>query len=382
MEISEKGSRNFSRFSGIVCAPVEGPAKEPFGRNPVPDSRPNSPPACFRCKRVIHLKKLLILLVAALAALWVANTSAFHAFPAGSKPRLIAHRGMHQTYDKAGVERDTCTASRIDAPRHGFLENTIASMKAAFENGAEVVELDVHLTPDKVFAVFHDWTLDCRTDGRGVTEETPMRALKTLDIGYGYTADGGRTFPFRGKGIGLMPTLTEVFDALPDGRFLVNFKSRRREEGEALAALLNANPAYRRQVVAVYGGGEPTEAAMALVEGLPGYSAASAKSCLLNYLATGWSGHVPASCRDRLVPVPANWSFLLWGWPERFHARMQAHGSEVIIMGDYAAGDAGTSGIDDAGDLAKVPRDFPGYLWTNEIDRMPALLEARMRQKP
>ena len=38
-------------------------------------------------------------------------------------------------------------------------------MRAAFDSGADVVELDVHLTPDGKFAVFHDWTLDCRTDG-------------------------------------------------------------------------------------------------------------------------------------------------------------------------------------------------------------------------
>ncbi len=27
-----------------------------------------------------------------------------------------------------------------------------------------------------------------------------MSELKTLDIGYGYTADGGKSFPFRGQG--------------------------------------------------------------------------------------------------------------------------------------------------------------------------------------
>jgi glycerophosphoryl diester phosphodiesterase len=44
-----------------------------------------------------------------------------------------------------------------------------------------------------------------------------MTSLKKLDIGYGYTADGGKTYPFRGKAIGLMPTLTEVLQAFPDG---------------------------------------------------------------------------------------------------------------------------------------------------------------------
>lgn len=313
------------------------------------------------------MKKLLLFLVVLLAGLWLANTTAFSSFPEEAEPKVIAHRGAHQTFDRAGIDSQTCTASRIRKPGHDFLENTIPSMKAAFEAGASVVELDVHLTPDKHFAVFHDWTLDCRTDGKGVTEETPMAALKALDIGYGYTFDGGRTFPFRGKGVGMMPTLTEVLDALPQGRFLVNFKSRRKEEGDALAALLNAGPAYRSQVIGVYGGGEPTEAAMAQVIGLPGFSNASAKACLVEYLALGWSGYVPEACRGRLVAVPANYAFLLWGWPARFYERMEAHGSDVIIMGDYQAGDAGTSGIDDAAAKSRIPDGFPGYVWTNEI---------------
>jgi glycerophosphoryl diester phosphodiesterase len=70
-------------------------------------------------------------------------------------------------------------------------------MRAAFNAGADVVEIDVHPTNDGHFAVIHDWTLDCRTNGRGVTRKHSLAELKTLDAGYGYTADGGKTFPFR-----------------------------------------------------------------------------------------------------------------------------------------------------------------------------------------
>ncbi|MFB9952237.1 glycerophosphodiester phosphodiesterase family protein [Rhizobium puerariae] len=303
------------------------------------------------------------------AALWIGNTSLFSHFPDDKPLGIIAHRGQHQLFDKTNVRSDTCTASLMLPPTHDFLENTIAGMKAAFDAGADVVELDVHLTPDKQFAVFHDWTLDCRTDGKGVTEQTPLPVLKTLDIGYGYTADDGRTFPFRGKGVGLMPTLAEVYETLPDGRFLVNFKSRRVEEGEALAALLTAQTASREATFGVYGGAEPTEKSIALVAGLPGYSVRTAKSCLLNYLALGWSGHVPEDCRHGLVPVPANYAFLLWGWPERFYNRMRAAGSDVVLIGPYEAGDAGSTGIDDRETWDMVPDRFPGFVWTNVIEK-------------
>ncbi len=315
------------------------------------------------------IRLTLIASTVVIALLWGVNTSLFSAFPEGEAPRLLAHRGQHQIFDREGLTAETCTASRILPPEHAFLENTIPSMRAAFDAGAAVVELDVHLTPDGAFAVFHDWTLDCRTEANGVTEETPMTRLKQVDIGYGYTADGGATFPFRGRGIGMMPTLTEVLDTLPEGRFLVNFKSRRAEEGETLARLLNSNAAYRAAVFAVYGGGEPTEAAIAAVPGLPGYSARSAKECLLGYLALGWTGYMPAACRDTLVPVPVNYAFLLWGWPEKFYNRVRAAGSDVILLGAYEKGDTGSAGIDDVATWSMVPLGFPGFIWTNRIEK-------------
>ncbi|SMC63988.1 glycerophosphodiester phosphodiesterase family protein [Rhizobium sp. RU36D] len=304
-----------------------------------------------------------------IAAVWAMNTSLFRSFPDGGAARVIAHRGQHQTFDRADLDNDTCTAERIHPPEHAFLENTLPSMEAAFAAGADVVELDVHLTPDGQFAVFHDWTLDCRTDGEGVTEKTPMSVLRTLDIGYGYTADDGKTFPFSGKGVGMMPTLDEVFARFPDRKFLINFKSRRTEEGTELARQLLADPRKRAAVYGVYGGTEPTETVIASVDGMLGYSRSSVTSCLLTYLALGWSGHVPDSCAGRLVPVPQNFAFLLWGWPHRFVERMASAGSEVILVGPFTAGDPGTAGLDEVETWANIPQSFPGLIWTNRIER-------------
>lgn len=98
-------------------------------------------------------------------------------------------------------------------------------MDAAFRQGADVVELDVQMTKDAKFAVFHDWTLECRTNGKGVTRDYTLSELQALDIGYGYTADGGKTYPFRGKGIGLMPSLEDVLLHFPHKELLIHVKS-------------------------------------------------------------------------------------------------------------------------------------------------------------
>ncbi|MGO7741194.1 hypothetical protein ACC733_38450, partial [Rhizobium johnstonii] len=63
-------------------------------------------------------------------------------------------------------------------------------------------------------------------DWHGVTREHSMADMRKLDIGYGYNADGGKTFTFRGRGIGMMPTIAEVLSSFPDRRFLINVKSR------------------------------------------------------------------------------------------------------------------------------------------------------------
>jgi len=37
------------------------------------------------------------------------------------------------------------------------------------------VEFDVHQVPDRQFSVFHDWTLDWRTEGHDVMRERSLR---------------------------------------------------------------------------------------------------------------------------------------------------------------------------------------------------------------
>ena len=170
------------------------------------------------------IPRLIVGVVLALVVfVYVNNTSRFFAPRAGSATVLV-HRGMKQRYGVAEVSFDTCTAAHMLPPEHGYLENTIASMRAAFDRGADLVEFDIHPTTDNRFAVFHDRNLECRTDGHGPTRSHTLRELKALDIGYGYTFDGGHTYPFRGKGVGLMPTIDEVLQTFPGRSFLIDVK--------------------------------------------------------------------------------------------------------------------------------------------------------------
>jgi glycerophosphoryl diester phosphodiesterase len=303
----------------------------------------------------------------AIAALYIFNAS-WRISPAESDLRLLSHRGVHQTYHRQGLTDTTCTAARIDPPRHRFIENTIPSMKAAFSAGADVVELDVHPTTDGYFAVMHDWTLDCRTHGTGETRSHNLAYLKSLDLGYGYTADG-ETYPLRGQGVGLMPSLGEVFITFPDKQFLINFKSRESREGDMLAAFIAEHPQWRQAAWGVYGGDEPTwRAAELLDDDLVAFSRASVKTCLKQYLAVGWSGYMPEACRNTMVIVPIDIAPWLWGWPHLLVKRFQEAGSEIALLGPMLDKDVGAPGIDTLEHLALVPEQFSGYLWTDKIE--------------
>jgi glycerophosphoryl diester phosphodiesterase len=294
--------------------------------------------------------------------------------PRSQKPLiLVAHRGLAQQYDRKGVDNETCTATRIRPSEHDFIENTLRSMSNARHFGADAIELDVHPTSDGQMVVFHDWTLDCRTDGKGPVRKHTLAELKKLDVGYGYTADGGRTFPLRGRGVGGMPTVEEALRETPQMRLFFNFKSKDPRDADALVA------AFRRAGVEIddkyvfYGRPPVTGRMKQLVPGVRTFWKGDMKTCLVDYVKFGWTSSVPETCRNTVVAVPLNYQWAIWGWPKRFIARMESVGTKVILMGPYEDGEI--AGLDRPEQLAKVPRDFRGYLWIEDFYNVGRALE-------
>jgi glycerophosphoryl diester phosphodiesterase len=320
----------------------------------------------------IFKSKIVIFLLVLIVFIYLNNSSLLTKQRNGD-PFLLAHRGLGQTYTMEGITNETCTAERIYEPEHPFLENTISSMAAAFQARADVVEFDVHITKDEQFAVFHDWTLDCRTNAEGTTKDYTMAELKNMDIGYGYTADHGQTFPFRGKGIDLMPSLTEVLTHFPDKSFLIDIKSNDPYEGELLAEYLSALPEKQRNLLAAYGGDEPIAALKERMPDMRVMSKATMKSCLLPYLAVGWTGYVPSACENTELHIPEKIAPWLWGWPNRFLNRMENNNTRVIVVG--GDGSDFSSGLDTPKDIERLPSNYSGGIWTNRIDKIAPLYQ-------
>lgn len=103
-----------------------------------------------------------------------------HANEDTDMPLVIAHRGASAHYP----------------------ENTIPSYVAAYESGADYLEIDLQLTKDGELVTIHDETVDRTTNGKGKVNSYTLSELKKLDAGSWLSPK------FKGTTI---PTLDEVF---------------------------------------------------------------------------------------------------------------------------------------------------------------------------
>ena len=123
-----------------------------------------------------------------------------HSFFDVDRPIVIGHRGA------AG-----------DRP-----ENTLLSFETALEQGAQILESDIHISSDGVPILLHDPSLERTTDGQGDASQRRWSELCTLDAGSQFAGEDGSR-PFRGKDIRI-PSLEEAFERFPEASFNLEIK--------------------------------------------------------------------------------------------------------------------------------------------------------------
>jgi len=127
-------------------------------------------------------------------------------------------------------------------------ENTLHAFTQAAAMGVDVLEMDLHATADGHLVVIHDGTLDRTTNGTGRVNMLALAEVKKLDAGHHWTKDGGRTYPFRGRGLSV-PTLPEVLARFPDMRFNLDIKQAQPSLVKSFCRTLREGGATRRVIV-------------------------------------------------------------------------------------------------------------------------------------
>ncbi|MDQ3803725.1 MAG: glycerophosphodiester phosphodiesterase [Acidobacteriota bacterium] len=203
-----------------------------------------------------------------------------HAFfrEGARRPLVIAHRGG------AGL----------------WPENTLYAFGRAVEMGADVIETDARLTADGALVLFHDETVGRTTDGAGRVSELTLAELKRLDAGYRWSPDGGRTFPFRGRGL-TIPTLGEAFARTGGVRFNIEPKHDSDALAGALCAALRGHGMVERVVVGSFSHAALEKFRRACPEVATSASPSEASSFLALYRA-GLAGSYSPPMRALQVP--------------------------------------------------------------------------------
>jgi glycerophosphoryl diester phosphodiesterase len=308
---------------------------------------------------------VVIGLVVAGIATMVVNNCVFFRKQAASTPELLAHRGLAQTFDIEKVKWNTNTARIIRKPVYDYIENTILSMQIAFEYGADIVEFDVRVTKDKQLAVFHDYLLEYRTEKSGQVSDYTMQELRKLDVGYGYTFDNGKTFPLRGKGKGLMPSIDDVFKVFKGKKFLIHIRDEGPEIGILLLKKFEELNRDELKRISIYGNDEAIEIVKAKYPKMPALSMRRIKKALIEYELVGWMGIIPESMKYSEIHLPLKYARFLWGWPSIFLARVKKAHSRLVLVtlrGQWSGG------FDNDHDLSEIPVGYNGCIWTERID--------------
>lgn len=128
-------------------------------------------------------------------------------------------------------------------------ENTMQSFALALQQGADALEFDVRLSADGVPVVLHDPTLGRTCDRIEPVEALSAAILAEADAGYHFSSDGGATWPFRGRRIGV-PRVAEVLERFPETPLLIEVKEVR--AARPLARLIREHGAAERVVVASF----------------------------------------------------------------------------------------------------------------------------------
>jgi len=129
--------------------------------------------------------------------------------------------------------------------------DTMYAFDKAVAIGADVLEMDAHITKGGEIVLMHDEAVDRTTNGTGLIEDLTLAEIQQLDAAYKWTNDEGKTFPFRGQGI-QVPTLNELFEKYPDMRYVIEIKLTQNPIDKPFCNLIRAYNMQDKVIVASF----------------------------------------------------------------------------------------------------------------------------------
>ena len=272
----------------------------------------------------------LILTLAALIFGFTLFQASWLADKPSGKARLVADHAAEPVRDAAG-----CVASANSGFGGSSVGADVAALQAAAGSGANAIRVTTQMT-DGVLGVAPQFESVCPAD-----EARPPATVAEILSGL---------------------TRPEIFWQV---------------KGEAAAKqLVAALPTPAIDVAGqniIIGDSPATAYIKSLQPSHPAFSIESARICASDYRLSGLWGSVPESCKNGTMLLTLDdLGFTLWGWPNRFLARMKDANVRLIIAEDVVDGQI--KGLTDVNQYGDIANSYNGYIWVDNIEELgPAL---------
>ncbi|MCC6260022.1 MAG: glycerophosphodiester phosphodiesterase [Anaerolineales bacterium] len=205
--------------------------------------------------------------------------------------------------------------------------DTLFAFEKAVEIGADVLEMDAHITKDNEIVLMHDERVDRTTDGQGLIEDLTLAELKKLDAAYRWSNDDGKTFPYRGQGI-QVPALKELFEKFPEKHYLIEIKLTENPIHQPLCDLIRAHNMQDKTIIASF----HDDSMKLFRETCPEIATSAAKSEVVSFVLLGkifFSGWLSPHYQSLQVPYETSESYGIPVMTERFI--QSAHAKNIRV---------------------------------------------------
>jgi glycerophosphoryl diester phosphodiesterase len=275
-------------------------------------------------------QSIIILLIAALLTVFTVFQASWLADKPVGKPKLIADHAADPVRDTAG-----CVASANSGHGGAAVGPDIAALQVAAGSGADALRVTTQMTKSAL-KVAPQFDSACAADN--------TRAQASIK-----DAVAGLTKPQLFWQVHGAPAAKQLLANLPTP--LIDVPGQNIVIGDAAA-------------VAVIESLQPAHTA---------FSIAGAQKCASDYRVSGMWGSVPEPCKNGTMLLTLDdIGYSLWGWPNRFLARMKAANVRLIIAEDVVDGQI--KGLTDVIQYGDIANSYNGYIWVDNIEELgPAL---------
>lgn len=273
---------------------------------------------------------VIILLIAALLMVFTVFQASWLADKPVGKPKLIADHAADPVRDAAG-----CVASANSGYGGAAVGPDIAALQVAAGIGADAIRVTTQMT-NSALNVAPQFESACAADN--------ARAPASIK-----DAVAGLTKPELFWQVQGALAAKQLVASLPTPSIDVTGQNILIGDAAAVAFIESLQPAHAA------------------------FSIAGARKCASDYHVSGMWGSVPESCKNGTMLLTLDdIGYSLWGWPNRFLARMKAANVRLIIAEDVVDGQI--KGLTDVTQYGDIANSYNGYIWVDNIEELgPAL---------